>query len=95
MKAVLFEKQAVLGTVSWVELANQANLSNVQRFQACLDSTHPIERVVQGKRLTIKFGVRGTPTILVNGWLLPRTPSVDELDGIVREVLKGGTPKLK
>ncbi len=35
------------------------------------------------------------PTVLVDGWLLPRTPSSDELDGIVREVLKGGTPELK
>lgn len=95
MKAVLFERQAILGTASWIELAQQAKVPDVEQFQACLDRTEPVERVVQGKLLTAKFGLRGTPSILVNGWLLQRPPSTDELDGIVREVLKGGAPKLK
>ncbi len=95
MKAILFEQQGSFGALSWAELGRQAKVPNVELFQACVDSTQPIERVVQGTRLASKFGVRGTPTILVNGWLLPRPPSADEFDRIVREVLKGETPKLK
>jgi protein-disulfide isomerase len=95
MKAVLFEKQAVFGTVSWVELGRLAKIADVDRFKECVESTQPVERLIQGKLLTTKFGVRGTPTILVNGWVLPRPPSTDELDQMVRDVLDGRTPKLK
>lgn len=94
MKAVLFQQQASFGALSWVELGRQANVPDLEQFQVCVDSTERIERVVEGTRLASKFGVRGTPTLLVNGWLLPRPPNGEELDRIVRDVLKGGTPKL-
>jgi protein-disulfide isomerase len=95
MKTLLFERQAVLGTMPWVDLGRQADVPNLERFQTCVDDRQPMERVIHGKNLSAKFGVRGTPTILVNGWLLPRPPTAPELDRIVQDVSQGGTPKLK
>lgn len=83
MRSLLFEKQELIGSVSWTEFGKEAGIPDVQKFGACVSSTEPLEQVESGKKLGQRLNVRGTPTILVNGWKLPFTPSPGDFDKIV------------
>jgi protein-disulfide isomerase len=68
----------------FVELAGEAGLE-VDPFEACLRSDRYAEEVTRSLRLGESLGVRGTPTIFVNGKRLPQPPTFSELEQIVRE----------
>jgi protein-disulfide isomerase len=92
MRSLLFEKQQAFGSVPWSDFARQAGIPDTQQFDACMSDTRPFERIDRGKELAEKMNIRGTPTLLVNGWKLPVPPSPEELDKIVRNVLEGRSP---
>jgi len=92
VRTVLFQKQQAFGSVRWTDLAKQAGISDPAQFDECMADTRPVERIEQGRRLRDSLGVRGTPTIIVNGWKLPMPPSSEDLDKMVKNVLKGGSP---
>ena len=70
MRTLLFAKQQVFGSVPWTEMALQAGMPNIDQFSACVNATQPLERIEQSRDVAEEIGIRGTPTILVNGWLL-------------------------
>lgn len=88
----LFEQQDEFGLKSWTEMAREAGVRDLAVFDACAESKDPIPRVVEGKQLGEKLDVKGTPTLIVNGWMLARTPTARELDDMVKGVLAGKSP---
>jgi protein-disulfide isomerase len=94
MQTILFEQQKFFGDIPWIELGRQALIPDTTRFQQCVDSTTPLDRVIQGKKLATVFGIKGTPTILINGWMLPGPPDAKQLERIVSDAARGKTPKL-
>lgn len=92
MRSLLFEKQQVFGVVPWTDFAKQAGILDVKQFDACVNDMGPVERIEQGKKVAEDMGVRGTPTIIVNGWKLPVTPSSEDLEKIVKNVRNGRSP---
>lgn len=61
-------------------------------FEACIKSTEPVPRIAEGKALGSTLDIKGTPTIVINGWKLGHPPSVEELDGMVKAILAGKSP---
>jgi protein-disulfide isomerase len=92
MRSVLFEQQRAFGSIPWTDLAKQAGVSDIGQFDACVNDPHPVEPIELGKELAHRMKVRGTPTIIVNGWKLPRTPSSEDFDRILKNVLGGKAP---
>jgi protein-disulfide isomerase len=92
VRTALFQRQRTFGSVPWTDLAKQAGIPDVEQFDKCVADTRPLERIEQGKRLGQKLGILGTPTIIVNGWKLPVPPSLEDLQKIVENVLKGRPP---
>lgn len=93
MRSLLFEEQADFGSVSWTSLAEGVAIPNLDKFNNCMsEDTQPLERIAQGIDLSKRMGIRGTPTIIVNGWKWPRPPSTTEFDQIVQNVLNGKSP---
>ena len=88
----LFEGQGFFGLKSWDEYAAGAGVPDLGTFDACIKKTDEMRRVEDGKALGTKLDVRGTPTLIVNGWKLPLPPTVEELDGMVKAVLAGKSP---
>jgi hypothetical protein len=85
-------KQQAFGSVPWTDFARQAGILDVEQFDTGVNDTGPFERLEQSKKLGDELGVRGSPTVLVNGWKLPVTPSVEMFDTIVTNVVEGRSP---
>lgn len=88
----VFAKQDSLGLRSWTAYAVEAGVSDTADFHRCAGVTGTIARIEDGLRLGAAIGVRGTPTVLLNGWKYQSPPSDSLLFRTIREVLKGGDP---
>jgi protein-disulfide isomerase len=92
MRSVLFERHREFGLVPWGNFAEQVGISDIRQFDACINDTRPVDRIERGKELADRMHIRGTPTIIVNGWQLPKAPSLEDFDRIVKNVLAGRPP---
>lgn len=88
----LFQGQNKLGDKSFTEMAKESGVLDMTTFEVCIKSEAAIPLVVQGKRLGAELNVQGTPTIIVNGWMLVRPPSATELESMMNAILAGKTP---
>lgn len=89
---VLFQKRDSLGLKSWGSYALEAGLPEQDRYQACVDDQKTLQRVRTGRSLADEIGLTGTPTVFVNGWRFPRTPTEDELSRVIQDILAGKEP---
>lgn len=87
----IFASQDSLGLLSWEALAGRSGIPAIVPFMHCVNAMKDHPRISSGRQLGKSLGVTGTPTVLVNGWLLPVVPSRDELRRMVRELLSGKT----
>ncbi|HET7276085.1 MAG TPA: DsbA family protein [Longimicrobiaceae bacterium] len=67
----------------FVDMADEVGLDAGQ-FESCLRSDMFAEEVTRSLRLGESLGVRGTPTLFVNGRRLPSPPTFNELEVIVQ-----------
>jgi hypothetical protein len=54
--------------------------------------SEPIPRIIEGKTLGNLLGVKGTPTVVINGWKLERPPTLDRMDHMAKSILAGKRP---
>jgi len=92
MHEQLFEGQDQFGLKPWDDYATAAGVPDLATFDVCIKRTDPISRVEEGKALGAKWDVKGTPTIIINGWKLARPPTEGELDQMVQRILAGKPP---
>jgi protein-disulfide isomerase len=85
----LFNDQDSFGLKTWGDYASEAGVSNLPTFEACLKRDDPRGLIGEGKRLATKLDVKGTPTLIINGWMLGRPPNEQELNQMVLRVLAG------
>ncbi len=87
------EKQDSLGLKTWASYAVESGVRDTLRFNECNASKSVPSRVELGLEMGNRIGVRMTPTVLVNGWLLSAPPrNVEEYVRVVREVVAGEEP---
>ena len=89
--SVAFAKQDSLGLKPWQSYATEAGIADTARFARCVLSTSPVPRIDDGLALGRRIGVRGTPTVVINGWRLARPP-YDSLSEVVAGILAGRVP---
>lgn len=85
MHELLFENQRSLQPDKLVEYAGKIGL-DVERFKADMESEETKNMVREDMRLAGTIGVRGTPTIFVNGKLL-RNRSIEGFKEIIEPML--------
>ena len=88
----LFNQQNQLGIKPWREFAIESGVPDSAAFDLCIRSVVPLQRVTQGRQSADQLGIRGTPTVIMNGWKLSHPPDVEELDAMVKEILAGRSP---
>lgn len=88
----LFEGQDQFGLKPWDDYATAAGVPDMAAFDVCIKKTDLISRVEEGKALGARLNVKGTPTVIINGWKLGHPPSELELDAMVKAVLAGKSP---
>lgn len=84
---LMYLKQDSLGLKSWASYARDAGLPDTVAFTACLQDRSVLSKVDSGAAVGRRFGVPGTPTVLVNGWRYSAPPSEDELVARVQKLL--------
>lgn len=87
MVDVLFRKQDSLGLKPWAGYATEAGVPDTAAFNACASTTTATARIDEGLRIGNAIGVRGTPTIVVNGWKFPLAPDEGELNKRIKSLL--------
>jgi protein-disulfide isomerase len=84
----VFAQQKFLGTKPWTDLASDAGVVDTEQFGRCI--LQPIDsfpRITYGLELGKRVGVRGTPTVWVNG--VVDRPTLERMRGMVEEAPAG------
>lgn len=89
---VLFAQQDSLGVKPWSELAAQALVADEASFLACTRSNETDARIQRDVSLGQRLGVRGTPTVLVNGWRFAGTPREPLFSQVISDLMEGRNP---
>jgi protein-disulfide isomerase len=64
----LFSKMDSIGSKDWTSLAADAGVSDLAAFEACIQSPpDSFPRIAAGRVLGESIGVKGTPSVWVNG----------------------------
>lgn len=92
MHDLLFEQQNMLGLKPWDDFAAEAGVPDLAAFKSCIQSNGPVPRITQGRQLAEQLDIKGTPTLIINGWKLTHPPTEEELDRMIRAVLAGRSP---
>jgi protein-disulfide isomerase len=88
----LYEHQNEFGIKPWTEMAKESGVPDVAAFEDCIGSQDASSLVSKGKQLATTLNIQGTPTLIVNGWMLGRPPTAAELEDMVKAVLAGRAP---
>lgn len=90
----VYAQQDSLGLKTWSSYARDAGIRDTLSFARCISAHQTFPRIEKGLSLGKAIGVRGTPTVLINGWRLS-TPPYDSLAKVVEDVITGQEPFAK
>ena len=83
MYALLVRRYAEFGTVSRDSLAAAAEVDDTVAFGECMQAP-PSRRVQAGTALAKRFGLRGAPAVVIDGWYVVR-PTAEALEQALSE----------
>lgn len=86
---VLYAKQDSMGLKPWPSYLEEAGVTNIDATTACVQSDVQFDRIEKGLALGRDLNIGGTPTFVVNGWLVP--PNSD-FESTVAEIVATGRP---
>ena len=89
---LLYAKQDSIGVLTWEEFARRASVPDVEKFKDCTASTTSGD-VDRDTLWAARTGILKTPSIILDGWLLDRTPSLVNLTKYVEDLASGRVPK--
>jgi protein-disulfide isomerase len=76
----LFQHQDSLGSLDWVRVAGTIPVRDTATFRRCLTGATAADQLRIDSSAAKRLNVTGTPTVMVNGWLLVGTPTAAELE---------------
>ncbi len=85
---LLYEKQDSLGLKSFGAFAHDVGVTDTARINACASNPDTVPLIEAGKRLGAEVGLKGTPTIVLNGWVLTQQPTESMIDSVVEQARK-------
>lgn len=88
----IFANQDSLGKRDWTWFAEGAGVTDASTFDECMAVTTTPEQVQLGLTLGAARGIRGTPTVYLNGWRYGGTPMDVDFQRAVDELVAGRKP---
>lgn len=85
---LLFAEQRAIGSIEWTDFGERAGVPSMSEFSACMDESWASNRVAEDLRAAQWAGLQWTPSIIVNGTLLPGTPDLEMLQTHVARALR-------
>lgn len=83
----VYEHQDSLGTTAMRDFAARSGVSDLTQFDKCFSDTIPVARIEADMRAVRKLEGRGTPTLVLNGRLLPTVPDSVKFHELITELL--------
>ncbi|MBL8983130.1 MAG: thioredoxin domain-containing protein [Gemmatimonadetes bacterium] len=80
--ATMFAYQGTTTSDSWLGVAAHAGVDTLA-MQRCVIRPTTVSRVDRGVEVAKRIGIRGTPTVLVDGRVLPKPPTLLELEALL------------
>jgi protein-disulfide isomerase len=88
----VFRGQDSLGLKGWSAFADEAGVPDTVALNRCIRHTRSAPRVTQGLNAGSRIGVRGTPTVIINGWKLVGTPALSDLERALAAIERNEDP---
>lgn len=88
----LFVQQDSLVDKELREYARDAAVPDIELFDACMADPSAYDPISVGRKLGAEVGIRGTPSVAVNGYLLPAPPSEEEFLLVLDQIRRGKRP---
>lgn len=83
----LFSDQDAIGITPWEQFAHAAGLSDMQHFEACVNSGESMPKLRADTLAGRRMGVKVTPTLLINGIRINGAPPYLRLEAHVEQAL--------
>ena len=80
---VLYEKQDSLGLKSYAAFANEIGVTDTALVTGCANQSDPVLGIDAGIALGAEIKLQGTPTVVLEGWVLARPPSIATVDTVI------------
>jgi protein-disulfide isomerase len=87
-----FAKQDSFGIKSWGSIAALAGIEDTSAISRCANAATKSEPIDSGLAFGRRISLKGTPTILVNGWKFRGVPTQEELDSVIVAVRAHRSP---
>lgn len=81
----LFSKQDSLGLKSWSSYALDIGIRDTSSFAQCTVRPGNVASIEAGRAMGEQLGVKGTPTVIINGWQYS-SPPYDSIAAIVNRL---------
>lgn len=89
----LFAHQESIGKDSWQSFARDAGLPDLGRFEQCMSEKRYASRILDDKRAGRTVGIKGTPSLIINGEVLYGAVAWEGLEKRVKRALANEPPK--
>jgi protein-disulfide isomerase len=92
---IVFRLQDSLGLLSWSEIARRAGAEDPAAVEDCARGSSSDPRfasITAGIRLAKAVGGTGTPTVVLEGWILPTIPDMEHLAELLDAVARKSPP---
>lgn len=84
---VVFANQKMLGLKTFSEMARESGVKNVAQFETCASDSAQVPAITRDVDAVTRLKGRGTPTVIVNGWILRGGVTRQRLDSLAKSVL--------
>lgn len=81
--SAVYAHQDSLGVRSWGSIATEAGVPYPALIERCASTANSFERLERGRAFGDRIHIRGTPTVLVNGWKFTEALSSGMLDSTI------------
>jgi protein-disulfide isomerase len=84
---LLYQKQLSFDKRLWDEIAKQAGIKNLKKFNQCLNDSSIHTLITKEKKQGLNIGIHATPTLIINGEMITGVVSKNQLDVLVQQEL--------
>lgn len=88
----IYSAQDSLGLKAWGSFASDAGPIDSAYYEDCARSEGTVRAIDDGFSFGQRAGVRGTPALMLNGWLFDQPPSHEALRTAIAAMLEGKMP---
>jgi protein-disulfide isomerase len=89
----VFAHQDSLRMFRWSDVARRTGVQDTTAFRTCISDSTGIRRLYADSVAAVALNIKGTPTVMVNGWKVGGSPPPDELEGLIARALKAEEKK--